>query len=124
MKDDIFNINPKISTTLCSIIGLILIDDLTANEQNVIGNWLMLISQTIITNAASQGLIQSRVTGNITNINSKQTKSQYNPFFYDIETLKRILNQNNQQDVTNLINKINEKINSIEKVLNELRTNY
>lgn len=122
--NDIFNINPKISTSLCALIGLILTDDLTANEQNVLGNWLMLISQTIITNAASQGLIQSRLTGNITNINSRENKNKYNPFIYDIETLKRILNQQNNDDLKQIIDKINYKINDIEKVLNELRTNY
>lgn len=32
-------------------IGYLLIDDLTANEQNALGNWLMLVAQVLCTNA-------------------------------------------------------------------------
>lgn len=53
---------------------ILLIDDLTANEQNVVGNWLMLISQILITNAAAQALIERRVHGPIMNTNSEEVK--------------------------------------------------
>lgn len=33
------------------IVGYLLIDDLTAKEQNALGNWLMLVAQVISTNA-------------------------------------------------------------------------
>ena len=33
------------------VVGYLLIDDLTANEQNALGNWLMLTAQVLCTNA-------------------------------------------------------------------------
>ena len=53
------NIEDKTLTTLAFVIGLalidnlyILIDDMTANEQNAVGNWIMLIAQTLCTNGS------------------------------------------------------------------------
>lgn len=45
------NIPPKMFTLSAVTIGYLLIDDLTANEQNALGNWLMLIAQVLCTNA-------------------------------------------------------------------------
>ena len=46
---------PKVSAKTFSlsaiIVGYLLIDDLTANEQNALGNWLMLAAQVLSTNA-------------------------------------------------------------------------
>ena len=41
----------KTYTIIACIIGFALIDDLTANEQNALGNWLMLMAQVLCTNA-------------------------------------------------------------------------
>ena len=35
------NISPKTFSASAIIVGYLLIDDLTANEQNALGNWLM-----------------------------------------------------------------------------------
>ena len=91
--EDLFKLNPKVSSAICLLIGYLLMDDLTSNEQNVLGNWLMLISQLLITTSASQALIERRVQGPVMNINSKEVKSLYNPIKYDIETLREILNE-------------------------------
>ena len=56
----IFNTNPRYSTILAFILGLVLISDLNTNEQNMLGEWLMLVSQTIVTHANSQYLIEQR----------------------------------------------------------------
>lgn len=88
---DIFNTNPRYSTTVGFILGLLLVDDLTAPEQNLLGNWIILIGQTILTNASSQNIIESRISGNIININSKEAKCIYNPPIYNIKKIRKII---------------------------------
>lgn len=52
---------PPITYTLsATIIGFLLIDDMTANEQNALGNWLMLVAQVLCTNAYYQQLEKER----------------------------------------------------------------
>ena len=67
--NSIFNINPKYSTIIAFILGLILIDDFTAAEQNAIGEWLILIGQTLLTNSGLQVVVENRVNNYNTNIN-------------------------------------------------------
>lgn len=45
------NISPKLFSLSAIAVGYLLIDDLTANEQNALGNWLMLTAQVLSTNA-------------------------------------------------------------------------
>lgn len=45
------DISPKAFSFSAIIIGYLLIDDTTANEQNALGNWLMLVAQVLCTNA-------------------------------------------------------------------------
>lgn len=45
------NVPPKVFTGSAIVIGYLLIDDTTANEQNALGNWLMLVAQILCTNA-------------------------------------------------------------------------
>lgn len=45
------NIPAKAFSFSAIIVGYLLIDDLTANEQNALGNWLMLTAQVLCTNA-------------------------------------------------------------------------
>ena len=45
------NVPPKLFSLSAVAIGYLLIDDLTANEQNALGNWLMLVAQVLCTNA-------------------------------------------------------------------------
>ena len=54
------NINPKLFSLTAVIVGYLLIDDLTANEQNALGNWLMLVAQVISTNAFYRQVMQER----------------------------------------------------------------
>lgn len=46
------NIEDKSLTTLAFVIGLALIDNLSSTEQNAVGNWIMLIAQTLCTNGS------------------------------------------------------------------------
>ena len=115
----IFNTNPKYSTILAFILGYILIDDLNTSEQNMLGEWIMLIAQTIVTNANSQYLIEQRTINNNININSKEIKSIYNPLIYNIDKLREIIKviypneKININDLSNYLNEIKEKLNKI-----------
>lgn len=118
-KQDLFNINPKYSTTAAFILGLILTDNLSAPEQNMLGNWILLIGQTILTNAGSQNLIETRIQSNNININSKEIKSIYNPIIYDINKIKEIINKlypNNKKDLENLSKYLEAIKNKIDKI--------
>lgn len=54
------NIPPKLFTLSATAVGFILIDDLTANEQNALGNWLMLVAQVLSTNAFYRQVLKER----------------------------------------------------------------
>ena len=54
------NMDPKIFSLSAVIVGYLLIDDLTANEQNALGNWLMLVAQVLCTNAFYKQVLSER----------------------------------------------------------------
>ena len=117
---DLFNINPKYSTTAAFILGLILIDDLNSAEQNALGEWLILIGQTLISNSGFQMIIENRIKGNNININSKELRSIYNPIIFDINKTKDLLKQlpsfNNDIDsIEKMITILKDKIDNIKK---------
>lgn len=59
------DVSPKTFTLSAIIIGYLLIDDTTANEQNALGNWLMLVAQVLCTNAYYQQVqIERKQQGN------------------------------------------------------------
>lgn len=119
--DDIFNTNPRYSTTVGFILGLVLVDNLTAPEQNMLGNWIILIGQTILTNAASQNIIESRISGGIININSKEVKCIYNPIIYDMNRIRKIIKDvypSSNRDIDVLkkaIDELNKKLDELKK---------
>ncbi len=60
MSKIIPDVSPKTFTLSAVVIGYLLLDDLTANEQNALGNWLMLIAQLLCTNAFYKQVRQER----------------------------------------------------------------
>lgn len=54
------NIPPKLFSLSAVVVGYILIDDMTANEQNAVGNWLMLVAQVLSTNAFYRAVMKER----------------------------------------------------------------
>ena len=95
----------KLWTTICFIIAMAITDDLTANEQNAIGNWLILLGQVLCTTGALQQEIEEKIKGVTININSKQAEQNNSPFtknYIDIETLKKT------------IQKVEEQLNNLE----------
>lgn len=65
------NVSPKVFSFSAIIVGYLLIDDLTANEQNALGNWLMLTAQVLCTNAFYK---QVQAERNITNNKEPSTE--------------------------------------------------
>lgn len=61
------NMEPKIFSLSAIIVGYLLIDDLTANEQNALGNWLMLVAQVLCTNAFYKQVLSERKIKNSIN---------------------------------------------------------
>lgn len=57
------DVSPKVFSFSAVAVGYLLIDDLTANEQNALGNWLMLTAQVLCTNAYYQQVQQERNPG-------------------------------------------------------------
>ena len=63
------NVSAKTFSISAVIVGYLLIDDLTANEQNALGNWLMLVAQVLCTNAFYRQVQQERMEGYDNNSN-------------------------------------------------------
>lgn len=83
----------KLFTLSAIAFGYILIDDLTANEQNALGNWLMLTAQVLCTNAFYKQVEQER-----------QNKKQKN---YTNEELLAMLEK--------AVRAMNEEINNLKR---------
>ena len=66
------NIPPKLFSLSAVTVGYLLIDDTTANEQNALGKWLMLVAQNLCTNAFYKQVMQERGFDNNKN-DSEQT---------------------------------------------------
>ena len=87
------NIPAKAFSFSAVVVGYLLIDDLTANEQNALGNWLMLTAQVLSTNAFYQQVQQER--GHISNpqtLNSSNWNTER-----EIEKKKKMVNALNKE---------------------------
>ncbi len=86
------NIPAKAFSFSAVVVGYLLIDDLTANEQNALGNWLMLTAQILCTNAFYKQVQQERNVSSINNqANPNRTKDQ------NIEMLEKMVNALNKE---------------------------
>ena len=87
------NVSPRAFSFSAIIVGYLLIDDLTANEQNALGNWLMLTAQVLCTNAYYKQVQQER-SSTATNVSSEDgiemLKKMVNALNEEIENLKRV----------------------------------
>ena len=81
------NIPPKLFTLSAVALGYLLIDDLTANEQNALGNWLMLIAQVLCTNAFYKQVQAERSTNQ--NINVETLEKMVCALKKEIDELKK-----------------------------------
>lgn len=108
------NLNPTTYNLIAVAVGILLVGDLNANEQNSLGNWLLLVGQYLATNAAQQQLIESRIENSNININSKKSKSGGSPY----TTPNNKSNQNQRDEVDFLIaslRKMQQDLESMKK---------
>ncbi len=81
------NVPPKLFTLSAVALGYLLIDDLSANEQNALGNWLMLTAQVLCTNAYYKQVQTER--NNNQNINVETLEKMVSALKKEIEELKK-----------------------------------
>ena len=95
------NIPPKLFTLSAVAVGYILLDDATANEQNALGNWLMLVAQLLCTNAFYRQVREER--GLETNKAKQNT------------------NQNTKEETIEMLEKLQKAIEKeLKKIKNEM----
>ena len=92
------NISPKTFSASAIIVGYLLIDNLTANEQNALGNWLMLTAQVLCTNAYYKQVQQER------NIAPEKSKEKQ-----EIDMLPQLLNAL-EKEVNKLKSNIGQRV--------------
>lgn len=87
------NVPAKAFSFSAVAVGYLLIDDLTANEQNALGNWLMLVAQVLSTNAFYKQVQQERGrdVGSKTNNQGNWDTEQ------EIDMLKKMVNALNKE---------------------------
>lgn len=117
------NVPPKLFSLSAVVVGYILIDDMTANEQNALGNWLMLVAQVLSTNAFYRQVMQERglepkgstETGrnNTTFNNSSTSTSYYNNTYQNFN--------NNQNDTEQTINMLKKMIRAIQMEIDQIK---
>lgn len=107
MKYDSFLYNSKTYTLAALIIGYILIEELTVDDQNAVGNWLMTIGQVLDGNAAIAQAIQNKIDASQNNNNNGNNVNN-----------ESIINCIKEDKKT--INELREMIKKIEKRLDEL----
>lgn len=103
------NVGAKTFTTSAFIIGLLLIDDTTSNEQNALGNWLMLVAQVLCTNAYYQQVRNER-SENSTNNYGYANNNNFNTDNMSKSESIRMLKK--------MVDAINKEISNIEKDCN------
>ena len=124
------NIPPKLFSFSAVVVGYILIDDSTANEQNALGNWLMLVAQVLATNAFYRQVMQERglepfnstESGN-TRMNNNQNPFNTNNNFNGFTNFNNQNFCNNKNECDETILMLEKMIRAIEKEVNEIKKN-
>ena len=106
--------NPHLYAMLAVTVGFACVGDYNANEQNSIGNWLILVGQYILTHAAEQQLIEARLENNNLNINSQKHKNGTGGPFTDNEQGKSKQTQRDEVDfLLDAVEKIKRELNNL-----------
>ena len=108
------NTDPHLFSILAVSVGFACVGDYNANEQNSIGNWLILVGQYILTHAAQQQLIEARLENNNLNTNSQKHKNGTGGPFTDNERGKS--NQTQRDEVDFLLNAIEDIKRELENI--------
>ena len=113
------NINPHVFSLIAVAVGYACVGDYNASEQNSIGNWLILVGQYILTHAAQQQLIESRMENSNLNINSRKYKNGTGGPFTDNENGRS--NQTQREEVDLLIDAVNKIQEELFNIKNEIQ---
>lgn len=108
------NIPPKLFSLSAVAIGYLLIDDSTANEQNALGNWLMLVAQVLSTNAYYKALMQER---GLNSDNLTETGKNNSYSFGD-----SMFKTNNNNEFEDTIAMLEKMVKAIEKEMSNLKS--
>ncbi len=111
------NIDPQVFSFIAVLIGSACVGDYSAAEQNSIGNWLILVGQFILTNAAQQQLIEGRIENSNININSKEHKMGGSFYANNGKS-----NQNQRAEVDFLLDAVVKIEKELENIKNNLNT--
>lgn len=107
------NIPPKLFSFSAVAVGYLLIDDTTANEQNAMGNWLMLVAQVLCTNAFYKQVMAERGLDsgptNSPNVNNPNGTAN-NDYTASSNETKQTLEM-----LKKMVNALNQEINDIKK---------
>lgn len=107
------SIDPHTFSIIAVAVGYACVGDYNANEQNSIGNWLILVGQYILTHAAQQQLIESRIENNNINSNSKKAKKGGFPY---TDNVNHKSNQNQRNEVDFLLDALNKMQQELDKM--------
>ena len=110
------NIDPHVFTLIAVAVGYACIGDYNANEQNSIGNWIIMVGQYILTHAAQQQLIESRIENSNININSKKAKKGGSVF---TDNNQNKSNQNQRPEVDFLMDAMKKMEKELERIKKE-----
>lgn len=121
------NVPPKLFSLSAVVVGYILIDDMTANEQNAVGNWLMLVAQVLSTNAFYRAVMQER--GLEPKGSTETGRNNASTFAYSNNSFNQNSNNqnnnsqecNNCEDVLETIAMLEKMINALELEVNEIK---
>lgn len=108
------NIPPKLFSLSAVAIGYLLIDDMTANEQNALGNWLMLVAQVLSTNAYYKALMQER---GLDSDNLTET-DRNNSYSFGDNSFKT----NSSNEFEDTISMLEKMVRAIDKEINDLKS--
>lgn len=89
MKKIIFDIDPDSFTGSAFLIGLILVRELSPDEQDSVGNWLQLVGLVMQTYASQVTTLQSNNDNNDTSNDSSKDD--------DIDTIKKAIDKINKE---------------------------
>lgn len=109
MKYDSFLYNSKTYTLAALIIGYILIEELSVDDQNAVGNWLMTIGQILDGNAAIAQAIQNKIDANTSN-NNNSSNNNNDVIINCIKEDKKTI-----QELKDMIKKIEERLDELSR---------
>ena len=113
------NIPPKLFSASAVVVGYILIDDMTANEQNAVGNWLMLVAQVLSTNAFYRAVMQER---GLEPVGSTETGRNNADTFASSDPNHPYSSKYNQSGFQSNANDSKETIAMLEKMIRAMQT--